>query len=88
MDDNRYLITFKITAMAFKFENYCNKEGIDTKMVPVPSKLSDSCGYACRIFKNQLQEVRKLCKEKNIKYGEIYKITEDNIPKKLKKDEK
>ena len=80
MPDNskNYLITFKVTAMAYKFENYCDKKELDVKMVPVPSKLSDSCGYACKIHKKDVQEIKKLCENKNINYSEIYKIDENN----------
>jgi len=80
MPDNskNYLITFKVTAMAYKFENYCDKKELDVKMVPVPSKLSDSCGYACKIHKEDVQEIKKLCENKNINYSEIYKIDENN----------
>lgn len=82
-DKNRYLITFKITSMSFKFENYCNRKDLDVKMVPVPSKLSNSCGYACRIKKEDIEEIKKLCDEKNIKYGEIYRVDKEGIPHKI-----
>jgi len=38
--NNMHLITFKISAMAFKFENYCKRKEIEVKMIPVPSSLS------------------------------------------------
>ncbi|MCF8009362.1 MAG: DUF3343 domain-containing protein [Halanaerobiales bacterium] len=79
----KYLITFKINSMAFKFENYCRKNDIFTKMVPVPTKLSKSCGYACQIYKNELSKVKKLCNDKKIRYGEIYKIEKNNEPEKI-----
>lgn len=77
-NEKNYLITFKVTAMAYKFENYCDKKEIDVKMVPVPSKLSDSCGYACRIYKEDVEEIKDLCENKNIEYGDIYKKDEYN----------
>lgn len=80
--DQKYLITFKSTAMAYKFENYCERRDLNVKMVPVPSKLSDSCGYACRIEQNDIEEIRELCEDKSIKYGEIYMIDKDNEPRK------
>ena len=73
-----HLITFKVTAMAYKFENYCDQKGIEVKMVPVPSKLSDSCGYACRIHKGDIKKIKELCEIKNIDYGEIYRVDEYN----------
>ncbi len=79
----RYLITFKISSMAFKFENYCKRADIKVKMVPVPSKLSKSCGYACLIKKDDIEDIKELCDEKNIKYSEFYKMDEKNNPDKL-----
>ena len=78
--NNMHLITFKISAMAFKFENYCKREEIEVKMIPVPSSLSKSCGYSCRINKEDIEDIKKLCEEKNIKYSDIYKITEEDGP--------
>ncbi len=75
-----HIITFKVTAMAYKFENYCAQKDIEVKMVPVPSKLSDSCGYACRINKEDIIKIKDLCENKNIDYGEIYKINKNNEP--------
>lgn len=83
-NEKKYLITFKITTMAYKFENYCNKKEIDVKMVPVPSKLSDSCGYACKIEKEDVEKIKDLCDYKNIEYGEIYKVDKNNEPTKIK----
>jgi ribosomal protein L7Ae-like RNA K-turn-binding protein len=75
-----YLITFKATAMAYKFENYCDQKDIEVKMVPVPSKLSDSCGYACRIHKEDIKKIKNICENKNIDYGDIYKVNKSNEP--------
>ena len=81
--EEKYLITFKISSMAFKFENYCKRADMEVKMVPVPSKLSKSCGYACRIKKEDIEEIKQLCEDKNIKYSEFYRIDEENTPYKL-----
>lgn len=79
--DSKCLITFKITAMAFKFENYCDKYDLDTEMVPVPRELSDSCGYSCRINPKEIEDILELCEEKNIQFGSIYKKEQDNYTK-------
>ncbi len=81
--NERYLITFKISSMAFKFENYCKRADLEVKMVPVPSKLSKSCGYACRIKKEDIEDIKELCEDKNIKYSEFYHIDEQDQPQKL-----
>ena len=81
--NERYLITFKISSMAFKFENYCKRADLKVKMVPVPSKLSKSCGYACRIKKKDIEDIKELCEDKNIKYSEFYRIDEKDKPLKL-----
>ena len=81
--NERNLITFKISSMAFKFENYCKRSDLEVKMVPVPSKLSKSCGYACRIQKEDIKDIKELCEEKNIKYSELYRMDEEHEPQKL-----
>jgi hypothetical protein len=41
------LATFKTTSMALLFERSCRKAGVRACIVPVPRKLSSSCGLAC-----------------------------------------
>ena len=82
----KYIVTFKKTTIAFKFESYCKKKGLTAKLKPVPTRLSKSCGYACHIEKDEIESIRKLCRDKNINYSEFYKIDKEGKPHKLFKE--
>ena len=40
----RLIITFNSATDAIKFEKYCQKEGIEGRLIPVPRTISASCG--------------------------------------------
>lgn len=44
----KYLITFHTHAGAVRFERLLSKEGLDCELMPVPRKLSSSCGVCAR----------------------------------------
>ena len=46
---NSYVATFFTHYGALKFDRFCKKTGVSSKMMPVPRKLSSSCG-TCVIF--------------------------------------
>lgn len=46
---NRYIVTFYTHYGAVRFDRQCRQSGIAVKMMPVPRKLSSSCG-TCVIF--------------------------------------
>ncbi len=75
--DVRCIATFEVTSMALLFERTCRKKGIPAKVVPVPRKLSSSCGLACEFPCESGDEVRALCGEKKIDV-ESYHQLEDN----------
>ncbi|MDR3354685.1 MAG: DUF3343 domain-containing protein [Synergistaceae bacterium] len=43
----RCIATFETTYMSLKFEKSCLKMGPGVRIIPVPRKLSPSCGFAC-----------------------------------------
>ena len=62
----RCIATFDTASSALLFERACRKAGIGAKIVPVPRKLSESCGLACEFPCEAEAEVQALCAEKNI----------------------
>lgn len=62
----RCIATFETTSSALLFERACRKAGIGAKVVPVPRKLSESCGLACEYPCGSEAEVRALCGEEKI----------------------
>ena len=45
---NSYIATFFTHYGAIKFDRDCKKNGVSSKMMPVPRKLSSSCGTCVR----------------------------------------
>ena len=57
------LATFETTHMALLFEKTCRGAGLAVRIVPVPRKLSSSCGLACRYPCESRDEVERLARE-------------------------
>ena len=77
MEDYFVLFTFYSTHLALAFESNLKSNNIFVKLMPVPRKISSSCGLAGKIENEDLEKVKEICKEENIEYEEIYKIYED-----------
>jgi len=71
------LFTFHSTHLALEFERTLKSEDIFVKLIPVPRKISSSCGLAGKIKEDELTEIKNICDKKNIEYEEIYKVFED-----------
>ena len=62
----RCLVTFETATGALLFERSCRKEGILAQVVPVPRKISPSCGIACEVPCEDLDEAQTLINLKKI----------------------
>ena len=71
------LFTFYSTHLALEFERTLKSEDIFVKLIPVPRKISSSCGLAGKIKEDELSEVKNICEENKIAYEDIYKVFED-----------
>jgi hypothetical protein len=60
------IATFFVTHMALRFEKECRKAGYDVRIIPVPRKISSSCGLACRYACEAEKEIKNICNLKNI----------------------
>ena len=72
-----YVITFYSTHLALQFEKLIKGSGLKVKLIPVPRKISSSCGIAGRISSQDLTMVRKICQEEGLEYESIYRIFSD-----------
>ncbi|MDK2958694.1 DUF3343 domain-containing protein [Aminivibrio sp.] len=77
MKDVRCIVTFEVTSMALLFERTCRKKGIPAKVVPVPRKLSSSCGLACEFPCGSADDVRALCIERKIDVESYHELEDD-----------
>ncbi len=71
------VITFYSTHLALQFEKLIKGSGLRVKLIPVPRKISSSCGIAGRISPKDLTVVRKICQEKGLAYDSVYRIFND-----------
>jgi hypothetical protein len=82
LDEKFYVFTFYSTHSALEFENKLKENNFDIKLIPVPRKISSSCGLAGRV-NNNYKDIKQYCDKNDIKYGSIYKISPDNNAKKI-----
>lgn len=73
----RCIATFEVTSMALLFERTCRKKDIPAKVVPVPRRLSSSCGLACEFPCESGDDVRALCEERKIDVESYHEMEDD-----------
>ena len=78
MKDYFILFTFYSTHLALEFERILKSKNINVKLIPVPRKISSSCGLAGKIDEKDLSNVKEICSDSNIEYEDIYKFFEEN----------
>ncbi|GHS98118.1 hypothetical protein AGMMS50276_19350 [Synergistales bacterium] len=68
------LATFKTTSMALLFERACRAAGISARIVPVPRKLSSSCGLACDFPCEERERVDAVVLENKIEVSGFHEM--------------
>ena len=68
----RLIITFNSATDAIKFEKYCQKEGIEGRLIPVPRTISASCGLCWRTSPEKQSQIEKDIKDANLSISGIY----------------
>ena len=71
------LATFKTTSMALLFERTCRAKGLKVRIVPVPRKLSSSCGLACDFPCENRGEVEVSAHEGKIEVSGYFELEEE-----------
>ncbi len=74
-----YLATFQSVHSALKFEKILKEKGIEVEMIPVPRKISASCGL-CGKFCVSPTQIPFLS---TLPYDHLYEISEDGAYLKL-----
>ena len=74
MKDTYCVLTFHSTYHALQCEKLLQEEGIDIKLIPVPRKISTSCGTAGEVNCEDKNIILEICKNKNIEYSEFHYI--------------
>ena len=78
MKDYFILFTFYSTHLALEFERTLKSKEVYVKLIPVPRKISSSCGLAGKIEEKDLSKVKEICTENDIEFEEIYKVFDNN----------
>ena len=68
------LATFKTTSMALLFERACRSVGVKARIVPVPRKLSSSCGLACDFPCENRGEVERIALQDKIEVAAFHEM--------------
>jgi len=73
-----YMVLFFTQSGAIKFYKTLNQMGVSAEMMPVPRKLSSSCGVAVKLqYNSDIQsllsgEIEKIYEVKGREYGLLY----------------
>jgi len=68
------IATFRTASMTIMFERTCRKEGIRSKIVPVPRSLSASCGFACEFPCEAIENIKQICETKKIEVDSFHEV--------------
>ena len=73
------LITFKSIHEVMKLEEILVRKDIDADIMPLPRKISDSCGMGVIFFSSQLEEVKFCCEDNDLEFKSVYEIKNGDI---------
>ena len=68
------IISFNKTTDAMAFEEYCLKNKISGRLIPLPKEISAGCGLAWKCEINQKDEMEKVMKSINIVCDKMVKF--------------
>lgn len=57
---NYYVLTFENVSQAIKFEKLCKEKGFEGALIPVPRRISSSCGLAAKFNPSLKREVLEI----------------------------
>ncbi|MDO5018386.1 MAG: DUF3343 domain-containing protein [Lagierella massiliensis] len=66
------VVTFHTISEALRFERELKAKNLKVELRPVPRKLSSSCGNCAFVSFEELEDIKKIIKEKNLEYDGIY----------------
>jgi len=72
-------LTFHNVHLAMRFEQAMQTAGLSINLIPVPRKISASCGLAGKFAPEILDRVRSLCRENTIAYEKIFLLDREAV---------
>lgn len=76
MENEHLVFTFYSTHLALEFENLLENSGFNVKIIPVPRKISSSCGLAGKVESKDYKEIESICEKNGLEYEGIYAFSE------------
>ena len=73
-----YVVTFRSTHDAVRFEKRAQESGIPTRLIPVPRQISSNCGISARFEDGYLEPVRKTLEEQGLDFESVYRFVPDS----------
>ncbi len=70
------VVTFPSTYMALSAEKVVKTAGLEGKLIPVPRKISTSCGMALRLADRQLDQVLAVLHEAGVETEGVYDLAD------------
>jgi len=70
--ESYYIVTFETTHHALRFEKTLKEKGISLLLLPVPRRLSSSCGIAARFLPDVLCTVKELIGSHDLQLDKLY----------------
>jgi hypothetical protein len=68
------VITFKKTTDAMAFEEFCLKNAISGRLIPLPKEISAGCGLAWKCDISKTDEIKKVLSELKIECDKMTEI--------------
>ena len=66
--ENRMVITFSTTAEAAAMEEACRKDGMEGRLIPLPTVISAGCGFAWSSPAQKGEELLQYMERKGLSY--------------------
>ena len=80
--ESYYIVTFETTHHALRFEKTLKGKGISLTLLPVPRRLSSSCGIAARFLPDVLHSVKEMISSHDLQLDKLYLFEDEK--KKMK----
>lgn len=74
MSEDFVVILVESTSQALHIEKLIQKQGIESKMIPVPRHLSSDCGVCVRINRSSIEKVKQIIREQNLEHASIEEL--------------
>lgn len=74
MNEFYCVVTFEITHHALQFEKSLKNAGLSVKLMPVPRRLSSSCGTAALVICEEKEKILELCNNNHIPIDGFHKM--------------